>query len=52
MLLQSDFKLTRKYVKVILRFNKAIDLLMLVLKDQQGSRRVRFNIVKLVIQLL
>jgi hypothetical protein len=49
--LQSDSEPSRKRVKTT-KTDEAIDMLMLVLKDQQCSGRVRFNTVELAIQLL
>jgi hypothetical protein len=49
--LQSDSEPVRKRVKTT-RTDEAIDMLVSVLKDQQGSGRVRFNTVELAIQLL
>lgn len=50
--LQGDSEPVRKRVKVTSGSDEAIDLLVSVLKDQQGSGRVRFNTVELAIQLL
>ena len=51
--LQSDSEPLRKRVKTT-KADEAIDILVSVLKDQQGSGsgRVRFNTVELAIQLL
>jgi len=50
--LRSDSEPERKRVKTTLGADKAIKLIMSVLKDQQGGGRVRFNTVELAIQLL
>lgn len=50
--LQSDSEPSRKRVKTTNKTDEAIDILVSVLKDQQGSGRVRFNTVELAIQLL
>jgi hypothetical protein len=49
--LRSDSEPERKRVKTS-EADEAIKLIVSVLKDQQGSGRVRFNIVELAIQLL
>jgi hypothetical protein len=51
-LLRSDSEPERKRVKTTSETNKAIELIVSVLKDQQGRGRVRFNTVELAIQLL
>jgi len=50
--LQSDSEPVRKRIKTTAGSDEAINLLVLVLKDQQGGGRVRFNTVELAIQLL
>jgi hypothetical protein len=50
--LRSDSEPERKRIKTTLEADEAIKLIVLVLKDQQGSRRVCFNTVELAIQLL
>jgi hypothetical protein len=50
--LQSDSEPSRKRVKTTNKTDEAINILVSVLKDQQGSGRVRFNTVELAIQLL
>jgi hypothetical protein len=49
--LQSDSEPERKRIKTT-PHDEAIELIVSVLKDQQGSGRVRFNTVELAIQLL
>ena len=49
--LQSDSEPERKWIKTT-PHDEAIELIVSVLKDQQGSGRVRFNTVELAIQLL
>ena len=49
--LQSDSEPERKRIKTT-PHDEAIELVVSVLKDQQGSGRVRFNTVELAIQLL
>jgi hypothetical protein len=50
--LQSDSEPVRKRIKTTAGSDEAINLLVSVLKDQQGGGRVRFNTVELAIQLL
>jgi hypothetical protein len=49
--LQSDSESERKRIKTT-PHDEVIELIVSVLKDQQGSGRVRFNTVELAIQLL
>lgn len=49
--LQSDSE-PRKRTKTTSETDEAIELIVSVLKDQQGDRRVRLNTVELAIQLL
>lgn len=50
--LRSDSEPERKRIKTTLETDEAIELIVSVLKDQQGGRRVRLNTVELAIQLL